>query len=46
MGDRWRKVIKATPQKKSKETDAIFDHIKKRPHGGGGRAGQTLAHGR
>jgi Rhodopirellula transposase DDE domain len=30
MGFRWRKVVKATPQKKSKETDAIFDNIKKR----------------
>jgi hypothetical protein len=30
MGFRLRKVVKAKPQKKSKETDAIFDHIKKR----------------
>jgi hypothetical protein len=30
MGYRLRKVVKATPQKKSKETDAIFDNIKKR----------------
>jgi hypothetical protein len=30
MGYRWRKVIKAKPQKKLKETDAIFDHIKKK----------------
>jgi hypothetical protein len=30
MGFRWRKVVKAKPQKKLKETDAIFDNIKKR----------------
>lgn len=30
MGYRLRKVLKAKPQKKIKETDAIFDHIKKR----------------
>jgi hypothetical protein len=30
MGFRRRKVVKAKPQKKSKETDAIFDNIKKR----------------
>jgi hypothetical protein len=30
MGYRLRKVIKAKPQKKIKETDAIFDNIKKK----------------
>jgi Rhodopirellula transposase DDE domain len=30
MGFRLRKVVKANPQKKLKETDAIFDNIKKR----------------
>jgi hypothetical protein len=30
MGYRWRKVLKAKPQKKIKETDAIFDNIKKK----------------
>jgi hypothetical protein len=30
MGSRLRKVIKAKPQKKIKETDAIFDNIKKK----------------
>jgi hypothetical protein len=30
MGFRFRKVVKAKPQKKSKETDAIFDNIKKK----------------
>ena len=30
MGFRLRKVVKAKPQKKIKETDAIFDNIKKR----------------
>ena len=29
-GFRLRKVLKAKPQKKSKETDAIFDHMKKK----------------
>src|SRR5712691_11004518 len=42
MGDRWRKVIKATPQKKSKETDAIFDHIKKDPTGEEAEQGKRL----
>jgi len=45
MGYRLRKVIKAKPQKKIKETDAIFANIKKRPHGRGRGAGHTLAHG-
>ena len=30
LGYRLRKVVKAKPQKKRKETDAIFDHIKKK----------------
>jgi len=30
IGFRLRKVVKAKPQKKSKETDTIFDNIKKR----------------
>ena len=30
MGFRLRKVVKAKPQKKMKETDAIFDNIKKK----------------
>jgi Rhodopirellula transposase DDE domain len=30
MGFRLRKVVKAKPQKKRQETDAIFDNIKKR----------------
>jgi len=30
MGFRLRKVVKAKPQKKIKETDAIFDHMKKK----------------
>jgi hypothetical protein len=30
MGFRLRKVLKAKPQKKIKETDAIFDHMKKK----------------
>jgi hypothetical protein len=30
LGFRWRKVVKAKPHKKLKETDAIVDHRKKR----------------
>ena len=30
MGFRLRKVVKAKPKKKLKETDAIFDNIKKK----------------
>jgi hypothetical protein len=30
LGFRLRQVVKAKPQKKLQETDAIFDHIKKR----------------
>jgi hypothetical protein len=45
MGYRWRKVSKAKPQKQLKETAAIFDNIKKRRHGRGLGAGQTLEHG-
>ena len=30
LGFRLRKVIKAKPQKKIAETDAIFDHIEKK----------------
>jgi hypothetical protein len=30
MGFRLRKVVKAKPQKKSKETEAIFDTMKKK----------------
>jgi hypothetical protein len=31
MGFRLRKVVKAKPQKKLKETDAIFDNLEKQP---------------
>ena len=31
LGFRLRKVVKAKPQKKRKETDAIFDNSKKKP---------------
>jgi len=44
LGVRLRPVIKAKPPKKSAETDAIFDNIKKRPTSGGIAAGQTVAH--
>ena len=30
LGFRLRRVVKAKPQKKIKETDAIFDNIKKK----------------
>ena len=30
MGFRLRRVVKAKPQKKLKETDAIFDNMKKK----------------
>jgi hypothetical protein len=30
MGFRLRKVVKAKPQKKIKETEAIFDNVKKK----------------
>jgi len=30
MGFRLRQVVKAKPQKKIKETDAIFDNMKKK----------------
>jgi hypothetical protein len=30
LGDRLRKVVKAKPQKKRKETDALFDPSKKK----------------
>lgn len=45
MGYRLRKVIKAKPQKKIPETDAIFANLKKRPRRDGRPTGQTLEHG-
>ena len=45
MGYRLRKVIKAKPQKKIPETDAIFANLKKRPGGPGRPRGQTVEHG-
>jgi DDE family transposase len=45
MGYRLRKVIKAKPQKKIPETDAIFANLKKRPGGNGHPAGQTVEYG-
>ena len=38
-----RKVSKAQPQKKLKETDAIFANIKKRPRGRGLKQGKRLS---
>jgi hypothetical protein len=45
LGYRFRKVLKAKPQKKITETDAIFAKINKSLHGRGRRAGQTLEQG-
>jgi hypothetical protein len=45
MGYRLRKVIKAKPQKKIPETDAIFANIKKRPAGPGPPRNQAVKHG-
>jgi Rhodopirellula transposase DDE domain len=45
MGYRLRTVLKAKPQKKLKATDAIFEHIKKRPSSRGRGAGQALEYG-
>lgn len=45
MGYRLRTVLKATPQKKRKATDALCEHIKKRRPGRGRRAGQALEYG-
>jgi len=42
---RLRKVLKAKPQKKIPETDAIFANIKKRPRRSGHPRGQTIEHG-
>jgi hypothetical protein len=45
MGYRLRKVLKAKPQKKLPETDAIFANLKKRPRQPGHPRGQTVEHG-
>lgn len=45
MGYRLRKVIKAKPQKKIPETDAIFANLKKRPGEPGGPRRQAVKHG-
>ncbi len=45
LGYRLRKVIKAKPQKKIPETDAIFENIKKRRQGRERAAGQTPEYG-
>jgi Rhodopirellula transposase DDE domain len=46
MGSRLRKVLKAKPQKKIPETDAIFANRKKRPDEPGRPRGQTVEQGR
>ena len=45
MGYRLRKVLKAKPQKKIPETDAIFANLKKRPGEPGYSRHQTVEHG-
>jgi Rhodopirellula transposase DDE domain len=45
LGFRLRKVVKAKPQKKIKETDTIFDNIKKRRTSAHIGRCQTLEHG-
>jgi hypothetical protein len=45
MGYRLRKVIKAKPQKKIPETEAIFANLKKRPGKPGHPRGQTVKQG-
>ena len=42
LGFRLRKVLKAKPQKKIAQTDAIFENLKKRRASGRRREGQTL----
>jgi Rhodopirellula transposase DDE domain len=45
MGYRLRKVLKAKPQKKIPETDAIFAHRKKRPGEPGHPTGHAIEYG-
>jgi len=45
MGYRLRKVLKAKPQKKIAETDAIFANLKKRPGQSGDPRRQAVEHG-
>lgn len=45
MGYRLRKVLKAKPQKKIAETDAIFANLKKRPGQSGDSWSQAVEHG-
>jgi hypothetical protein len=45
MGYRLRKVLKAKPQKKLPETDAIFANLKKRPGEPGHPTGHAIEHG-
>jgi hypothetical protein len=45
MGYRLRKVLKAKPQQKIPETDAIFANLKKRPSQSGYPRGQAVEHG-
>jgi hypothetical protein len=44
LGFRLRKVLKAKPQKKIAQTDAIFENLKKRHASNRRRAHQTLEH--
>ncbi len=42
LGFRLRKVLKAKPQKKIAQPEAIFENLKKRPAGGRRRERQAL----
>ena len=46
LGYRLRKVIKAKPQKKIPQTDAIFANVKKRPSEPSRSKRQTVKYGR
>jgi hypothetical protein len=45
QGYRLRKVVKAKPLKKIKQTDAIFENIKKKRLGALSRHGETPEYG-
>jgi hypothetical protein len=45
LGFRLRKVLKAKPQKKIAQTDALFANLKKRRASPDRRTRQTLEHG-
>jgi hypothetical protein len=44
LGCRLRTVVKAKPQKKIAETDALCANMEKKTNSGGSARGQTVAH--